>query len=86
VAEGLTNAQRYAGPGEVSVRVRRTATDLQLEVISPLSTTAGGRRRPGGHGLQGVRERARLLGGSVEAGPEDDSWILRADLPTGESR
>ena len=32
-----------------------------------------------------LRERVRLLGGSVQAGPEDDSWILRADIPTGES-
>ena len=83
VAEGLTNAQRYAGPGDISVRIRRTATDLQLEVTSPLSTTGSPRRS--GHGLQGVRERVRLLGGSVRAGPEDDSWILRAELPTGVS-
>jgi signal transduction histidine kinase len=86
LAEALTNAQRYAGPGDVDVRIRRTATELQLEVTSPLTTTTGGRRRPGGHGLQGVRERVRLLGGSVQAGPERDSWILRAGIPIGESR
>jgi len=83
LAEALTNAQRYADPGDVDIRIRCTATDLQLEVISPLSTTADGRRRAGGHGLQGVRERVRLLGGSVQAGPEQDSWILRAGIPTG---
>jgi signal transduction histidine kinase len=84
LAEALTNAQRYADPGDVDVRIRRTATELQLEVTSPLSTTGSSRR--GGHGLQGVRERVRLLGGSVQAGPENDSWILRAGIPTGEFR
>ena len=87
LAEALTNAQRYAGsPRRQPSGIHRTASDLQLQVTSPLSATGVGRRRPGGHGLQGVRERVRLLGGSVQAGPENDSWILRVDIPTGESR
>ena len=86
LAEALTNAQRYADPGDVAIRIHRTAGDLQLEVTSPLSATGVARGRPGGHGLLGVRERVRLLGGSVRAGPESGSWILRVDIPTGESR
>ena len=85
LAEALTNAQRYAGPGDVAVRIRRTTTELRLEVTSPLST-ADRRTRRDGHGLQGVRERVRLLGGGVHAGPEDESWVLRADIPIGEPR
>lgn len=86
VAEGLTNAQRYAGPGDVVVRIRRVAGDLQLEVVSPLRAGGGGRRPRGGHGLLGVGERVRLLGGSVQTGPEHESWVLRVRIPTGESR
>ena len=36
----------------------------------------------GGHGLIGMRERAELLGGTLEAGPRDGAgWQVRATLP-----
>ncbi|WP_240045046.1 sensor histidine kinase [Streptomyces alboflavus] len=36
---------------------------------------------PSGHGLVGLRERVRLLGGRLEAGPVGTGWRLRAELP-----
>ncbi|GHC78102.1 two-component sensor histidine kinase [Streptomyces flavofungini] len=36
---------------------------------------------PSGHGLVGLRERVRLLGGRLEAGPVGRGWRLRAELP-----
>jgi len=35
----------------------------------------------GGHGLTGMRERARACGGSVTAGRESGGWAVRAHLP-----
>ncbi|NUP67853.1 MAG: histidine kinase, partial [Nonomuraea sp.] len=36
----------------------------------------------GGHGLRGIADRTRLLGGTAEAGPaRDGTWRLRARLP-----
>ncbi|GAA3363464.1 histidine kinase [Streptomyces antimycoticus] len=36
----------------------------------------------GGHGLVGLRERAQLLGGTLEAGPtEEGGFVVRADFP-----
>lgn len=34
-----------------------------------------------GAGLLGMRERAKALGGRLEAGPEGDRWVVRAWLP-----
>ena len=34
-----------------------------------------------GHGLTGMRERARACGGSVTAGREGGGWAVRARLP-----
>lgn len=39
-----------------------------------------GPRRPG-YGLIGMRERARVVGGELEAGPTDDGWLVRATVP-----
>jgi signal transduction histidine kinase len=43
--------------------------------------------RGSGQGLLGMRERAKLLGGSFEAGPRAaGGFEVSARLPTGESR
>jgi len=35
----------------------------------------------GGYGLTGMRERLRLLNGTLEAGRRDDQWVVTAELP-----
>jgi signal transduction histidine kinase len=35
----------------------------------------------GGYGLTGMRERLRLLNGTLQAGPRDGQWIVTAELP-----
>ena len=35
----------------------------------------------GGYGLTGMRERLRLLNGTLQAGPRDNQWIVTAELP-----
>jgi len=88
VQEGLTNARRHAGAVRAVVRVRRDGGRLELEVVNdPASPdVAGGTGGGSGHGLAGMRERARLSGGTLEAGPIDDGGFrVHASLPLEES-
>ncbi|MGX4733545.1 sensor histidine kinase [Kitasatospora griseola] len=71
VQEALTNVIKHAGPAaRVTVALRYAADRLDAEVADD---GAGGRpaaQLPGGGlGLIGMRERVKLYGGSVEAGP-----------------
>jgi signal transduction histidine kinase len=82
VQEALTNALKHAGPARARVRVSFTADHLDLEVFDDGPGTGGG--GGSGHGLLGIRERAELYGGHVEAGrcPEG-GYAVRARLPIG---
>ncbi|WP_436530085.1 sensor histidine kinase [Actinoplanes sp. HUAS TT8] len=79
VQESLTNAARH-GTGPVTLRIRQEE-DLVIDVIN--RRAEAGRRRGGGHGIEGMRERVRLLGGTLEAGPAGENWQVTARLPVG---
>ncbi|MET9829343.1 histidine kinase [Streptomyces sp. NPDC006385] len=88
VQEALTNVVRHAGP-EPAVRVELYEEQGALRV----SVTDDGTRPPGpgtrspGYGLAGMRERARSVGGTLDAGPRDEGGFeVRAVLPTGTDR
>lgn len=78
VQEALTNVTRHAGSGAVAtVSVTRTARHLTIEV----SDDGVGIQRPPGRGLRGMRERVAAVGGTLEAGPSDEGWRVRAMMP-----
>jgi signal transduction histidine kinase len=77
--EALTNAALH-GEGSAEVEIDFGPRMLGIAVSNP--TAAGSAARDGGgHGIIGMRERAELLGGSVEATAGDGSFRLRARLP-----
>jgi signal transduction histidine kinase len=77
--ESLTNAARH-GAGAVEVSLRRRPDALELTVVNPVAL--GVVPRPGGgRGIAGMRERAKLLGGSLEAGRDGARFRVRARLP-----
>ena len=86
VTEALTNALRHAGPAPTRVTVRHEPDAVAVEVVDD-----GGRPRPAGSregsglGIVGMRERAALVGGTVEAGPCGDGWRVAARLPRREA-
>ncbi|MFF0392005.1 sensor histidine kinase [Kitasatospora sp. NPDC004615] len=80
VQEGITNALRHAPGAPVRIRALTAAGALELSCRNTL-TGKGSPRRGGGKGLRGVRERAVLLGGDCEAGPDGTDWVLRVRLP-----
>ncbi|MCF3133808.1 sensor histidine kinase [Streptomyces olivochromogenes] len=71
VQEALTNTLRHApGADEVSVRVTTEQECVQVTVIDNGLTSQGRSVAAGaGRGLVGMKERARLVGGSLRAGP-----------------
>ncbi len=75
VQEALTNAVRHGGPGpSVTVDVREEDGELTVRVTDDGAGAAAapGAAGPGGYGLIGMRERARSVGGTLEAGPRKE--------------
>jgi two-component system, NarL family, sensor histidine kinase UhpB len=68
--EALTNAMRHARASTVQVRLRRSAGSVMLEVRDDGVGLGAAAPSDGEHlGMFGMRERARLLGGSFVATP-----------------
>jgi signal transduction histidine kinase len=84
--EALTNALKHAPGARVDVTVRRTPSELRIEVVDDGHLAAAVSPRAGGHGLVGMRERAALYGGTLEAGPRaGGGFEVVARLPEGRS-
>ncbi len=81
--ESLTNVLKHAGPrASAVVRVRWLEGAVALEVLDDGRGAGAAPAPPGGQGLVGMRERAALTGGSVEAGPAPGGgWRVRALVP-----
>jgi signal transduction histidine kinase len=77
--EALTNAARHgAGPARVELAFREAALELTISNPAPAQRVP---RPNGGHGLVGMRERATLLGGSLDVERANGSFHVRASLP-----
>jgi signal transduction histidine kinase len=82
VQESLTNAIRYAAGAAATVHVAYRDDGIMVEVTDDgPGAAAGAAALGGGTGLAGLRERARLLGGQLEAGAAERGFAVRAFLP-----
>jgi signal transduction histidine kinase len=81
--ESITNAVRHARHvTRIDVGVAGEDDCVRLTVHDDGDTGPGWPRSEGGFGLVGMTERAVLLGGSLEAGPDRGTgWTVRAVLP-----
>jgi signal transduction histidine kinase len=101
VQEGLTNALKHAdNPSRVRVEIRWSVDAVSVDItddgraspdpVRPVKAPADAPPRPRtwpGHGLIGMRERAGLFGGTVQAGPTPSGgWAVHAVLPTQPDR
>jgi signal transduction histidine kinase len=81
IQEALTNALKHSRGTAATVRVSYEAATLEVEV----SDDGRGARGPaggGGHGLIGMRERVRLHGGHLRAGPDPaGGFVVHASFP-----
>jgi signal transduction histidine kinase len=81
VQEALTNALRYAANAPTLVLIGYEPNELRVEVLDS-GPGRGTDSQGAGTGLTGLRERATLVGGHLEAGPRlGGGWAVRAWLP-----
>jgi signal transduction histidine kinase len=82
IQEALTNVSKHAGTAaRAAVRIQVGDDAVELEITDD-GRGAAAAVTAGGHGLDGIRERVALVGGSVECGPADGGgWRVRAVLP-----
>jgi signal transduction histidine kinase len=85
VQEALTNTLKHAGATKALVVLRYDNPRVDLEVTddgtAPAVTGRAGEPGPGGHGIEGMRERAGLHDGTLRAGPgEHGGWVVTATV------
>ena len=84
VQESLTNVTRHAQAQSVQVQLFREDEGIRLRVVDDGDgIPAGATTRPSSHGLVGMRERMRQVGGTVRflRGPSDRGTVVEAFVP-----
>lgn len=85
--EALSNAMRHAPGSTVGVEVAYFPSSVVIKVRNDPSaaipaSVGNGSAPVAGHGIIGMRERAAMLGGQLEAGPTDEGgFLVTAVLP-----
>ncbi|MFF0269728.1 sensor histidine kinase [Kribbella sp. NPDC004536] len=77
--ESLANIRKHA-PG-APVRVRLSYGPSVVLSVDDQQEKRPDKAAPGGYGLLGMRERADLVGGSLEAGPTSTGWRVELKVP-----
>jgi signal transduction histidine kinase len=84
IQESLTNVMKHAGASRARVMLTFDPGRLTIEVVDDGS--APYRANGSGLGLRGMKERAELFGGTLEAGPlKNGGFRVHATLPSQES-
>jgi signal transduction histidine kinase len=79
--EALTNVTRHSAAERVELRLDYEDGGTRLVVQDCGPAMDGGASVGGGYGLTGMRERAELLGGRLNAGPNGDGFKVELWLP-----
>ncbi|WP_411130308.1 sensor histidine kinase [Streptomyces sp. x-19] len=81
--ESFTNALRHSPGAAVTAEVSDDGRAVRILVTNGVATESPAHNLPSaGHGLLGLAERLRLLGGTFEAGPQrDGGFRVRAGIP-----
>jgi signal transduction histidine kinase len=84
VQESLTNVVKHAGPVSAAVTLAYGPATLTVRVTNTAGTRPAGAVPGNGLGLVGMRERVKLVCGSLRAGPcPDGGFAVEAVLPAG---
>jgi signal transduction histidine kinase len=82
VQEALTNIVRHSGARHAYVSVRVSGSRLELIITDDGRGPVDGQAP--GQGLIGMRERVRMLGGTLDSGPAvPKGFAVQASIPIG---
>jgi signal transduction histidine kinase len=80
IREALTNVAKHASSPIASVQVIADGAEATVQVASPIR--AGAIREGSGVGLAGLEHRVTAIGGTFEAGPVGERWVVDASVPS----
>lgn len=78
LTEVTTNAAKHAPGQPLQVTLSRAEQRVSLHAVNPLAALSAPTITSTGHGLLGVQERARLLGGDAQHAVRGDSFDVEA--------
>jgi signal transduction histidine kinase len=81
--ESLANVAKHAAESKTVVTLSYSRSSASLSVVNAAPVPVG--MAPEGRGVRGMRQRIALLGGTIDIGPCDDGWAVRAVVPLGEA-
>lgn len=81
VAEALTNAARHAPGATTTLQLADRDGGIHVRVTNGPAPRPDTGLTGGGHGLDALRRRIELLGGTLHAGPHDGGWEVDAWIP-----
>ncbi len=81
--EALTNARKHAPGRPVTLTLAFEPAQVTVRAVNPLPDGPPGdlSATGAGFGLTGLRERAALAGGGLDAGPADGNWQVVLRIP-----
>ena len=83
--DALTNALEHAGPSRVEIDLDYREAEVGLRILDRGGTPTGADEpRSDGTGIAGMRERATIYGGELNATPSSRGFAVEARLPIGQ--
>ncbi|MBP1820492.1 signal transduction histidine kinase [Mycobacterium sp. OAE908] len=79
--ESLANIAKHSPDSRSTVRLAIARASATLTIANRLPAPVVATSACEGRGLRGMRQRVELLGGTIDIGPSDDGWLVRADIP-----
>ncbi|MGH4034913.1 sensor histidine kinase [Actinomycetota bacterium Odt1-20B] len=79
--EAMTNVRKHARGAKVFVSLEYGEEEVTLGIRDSGGTPGELAGSGAGYGLLGMRERAELLGGFLEAGPDEEGFVVTLKVP-----
>jgi hypothetical protein len=78
--ESLANVAKHAPASKATVELVISRPAALLSIVNEMPVAVGAASCDG-RGLAGMRQRAELFGGIIDAGPSQQGWSVRAEIP-----